>query len=90
MNLQIKILGRLIDPSTLVIKYVSCVYKDNGPWPVVAAVVAGESPSNPKTDLLLSFWISRKKNCAIRPRLWWTAGPAMFVLTLQLTPTRLL
>ena len=33
----------------LEIKYVSCVYKDNGPWPVVAAVVAGESPSNPQT-----------------------------------------
>ena len=47
---------RAVDPSTLVIKYKDNVYKDNGPWPVVAAVVAGESPSNPKTDRLPGFW----------------------------------
>ena len=49
MNLQIKN-PRVVDLSTLVIKYKDNVYKDNGPWPIMAAVMAGESPSNPKID----------------------------------------
>ena len=48
---------RVVDLSTLEIKFVSCVYKDNGPWHIVAAVVAGDSPSNPKTGRLPSFSI---------------------------------
>ena len=55
-------INHVVAVSMLVIKYVSCVHKGNGPWPVVVAVVAGESPSNPETDRLPNLWIFSRKN----------------------------
>ena len=39
---------RAVDVSTLVIKYISCVYLCNGPWPVVGCCRGGESPQQPQ------------------------------------------
>ena len=49
-------IDRTVEVSSLVYIYVSVQMRNNGPWSVVVAM-AGESPSNPKTDRLPSFWI---------------------------------